>query len=118
MPAEPHASFPAREPDLIAVAFVADWCAACKAMKPKLAAAMKASADSSCLFVNVDQTDRHSSQGEYLLASLGLADLWKDNAGKTGFVLLVNPRSHEIVGRLTADQDVNHMTTTIRSFAS
>jgi thiol:disulfide interchange protein len=118
MPAATRSAAPAAAPDLIAVAFVADWCPGCKTMKPKLAAARKEAADAACLFVDVDQTDRQSPQGAFLLAALGLGELWEENAGKTGFVLLVDPGSGRVVGRLTPDQDTRQMVTTIRRLAS
>ena len=103
------AAKPARAPTLIALAFHADWCAKCKAMMPAATDAQKQAASKSVLFVKLDQTDKDSHQAEYLLAALGLGDLWKENAGKTGFVVLADPKSRTVVGRLTSDMDAAAM---------
>ncbi|MCI0363511.1 MAG: thioredoxin family protein [Phycisphaerales bacterium] len=99
----------AQAPKVIALAFYADWCPGCKALKPKLEEVMKESATEPCLFIKLDQTDKDSHQAEYMVAALGIADLWKEHAGKTGYVLLVNSRTKRVVATLTADQDAEAM---------
>lgn len=99
----------AQSPELIALSFYADWCPGCKALAPKVEQVMNDSASQTCLFVKLDQTDKNSHQAEYMLAALRLGNLWKEHAGKTGYVLLVNPRTNKVVAQLTADQDVESM---------
>ncbi len=105
----------AQAPKVIALAFYADWCPGCKALKPKLEEVMKESATEPCLFIKLDQTDKDSHQAEYMVAALGIADLWKEHAGKTGYVLLVNPRTKKVVATLTADQDTETMQAALAS---
>ena len=103
----------ARMPDLIAVNFYADWCGKCQAMKPAVADTEKRIAGKPVLRVTLDQTDRESPQAEYLLAALGLGELWKEHAGKTGFILLVDPETRRVVGRVTSDMDAAAMVRSI-----
>ncbi len=105
----------ARAPQMIALSFHADWCRSCQALEPKLKSAMKAVSKDPFLFVQVDQTDKKSRQAEYLVASLGLSKLWKEYGGRTGFTLLVDPESGRVTGRLTSEQDVKSMTSTLRA---
>lgn len=99
----------AQAPKLIALSFYADWCPGCKQLGPKLDAVMSSAAEQPCLFVKLDQTDKESRQAEFLLAALGLGDLWKEHAGSTGYTLLIDPKSKKVVGTFQADQDVESM---------
>jgi thiol-disulfide isomerase/thioredoxin len=104
---------PAAAPSLIALSFYADWCPGCKELAPKLDAVVAAAAKQPCLFVKLDQTDRESRQAEFLLASLGMGELWKEHAGKTGYALLVDPATKRVVGRISADQDTEAMKSSV-----
>lgn len=99
----------AEAPKIIALNFYADWCPGCKALKPKLEEAMKDAASQPCLTVKLDQTDKESRQAEYMLAALGYGDLWKENAGKTGYVLLVDAKTHKVLSTITYKQDVSEI---------
>ncbi len=94
----------AQAPKVIALTFYADWCPGCQELQPKLTSVMQAAGKQPCLFVKLDQTDKDSRQAEFLLASLGFGELWKENGGHTGFALLVEPKSKRVVGKITADQ--------------
>jgi thiol-disulfide isomerase/thioredoxin len=99
----------AEAPKVIAINFYADWCAGCKALKPKLEEAMSVAEGQPCLTVKLDQTDKDSKQSQYMLAALGLGDLWKEHAGKTGFVLLVDANTKKVVNTITYKQDVKEI---------
>lgn len=99
----------AEAPKIIAINFYADWCPGCKALKPKLEEAMKDAAGQPCLTVKLDQSDKDSKQAEYMLAALGLGDLWKEHAGKTGFVLLVDSTTKKVVNTITYKQEVKEI---------
>ena len=105
----------ARAPQMIALSFHSDSCRSCQALEPKLESAMKAVSKDPFLFVRIDQTDKKSRQAEYLVASLGLSDLWKEYGGRTGFTLLVDPESGRVTGKITAEQDAKSMTSTLRA---
>jgi len=99
----------AEMPKVIALSFYSDACPGCKVLKPKLAEVMAGVAKQPCLFVKLDQTNKESREAEFLLAALGLQDLWKDNAGKTGFVLVVDTKTKQVVATLTPDQEAKDM---------
>ncbi len=105
----PTEAEPARAPTLIALKLHADWCAKCKAMMPAVMETEKKAADKSVLFVKLDQTDKDSHQAEYLLAALGMGNLWTEHAGKTGYILLMDPESERVVGRVNSDMDAAAM---------
>lgn len=100
---------PAEMPKVIALSFYADACPGCKMLKPKLAEVMADAGKQPCLFVKLDQSNKDSREAEFLLAALGMADLWKENAGHTGFVLLVDSKTKKVVGILTPDQEPKAM---------
>lgn len=110
-PSGSHAS--AELPKIIALQFYADWCPGCKALQPKLDEAMANAADQPCLFVKLDMTEKDSHQSEFMLAALGYGDLWVENAGKTGYVLLVNSETKKVVGTITSGQSVRDMNATL-----
>ncbi len=114
-PSAPRQPAAAQSAKVIALSFYADWCPGCKALKPKLEDLMQSASTQPCLFVRLDQTDKQSRQAEYMLAALRLGDLWKTNAGKTGFVLLVDAKSGKVVSTLTADQDADAMRAALAS---
>lgn len=103
----------AEVPKVIAINFYAEWCPGCKALKPKLEEAMKDAAGQPCLTVTLDQTDKDSNQAQYMLAALGLGDLWKEHAGKTGYVLLVNTKTKKVVATINYKQDVKEIKSTL-----
>tara|TARA_S200000501_G_C20256418_1_gene496638 strand:- start:143 stop:307 length:165 start_codon:yes stop_codon:yes gene_type:complete len=47
------------------------------------------------------------------MQSLGLDKFWKSHGGKTGFVLLVDPRTRSIVGRHTHEHSLKEIGKTI-----
>lgn len=94
----------ARSAKLIVITFRADWCGLCKSLEPKITKEVAPAFGSDVLFVALDLTSKDSMQAEFMLSALRLGDLWTENAGKTGFALLVDPASKKAVGTLQASQ--------------
>ncbi len=95
-------------PKLMAVQFHADWCGSCAKIEPQLEKARgKADLDNKdVLFVKLDLTNGMTRNQAALLASaIGLGDFYKENNGKTGFVLLVDAATGEHVGKITKEHD-------------
>lgn len=104
------------KPMLYAVSFHADWCGSCKALGPKVIKARgKADLDNqNVLFVKLDLTNKTTRHQSSLMASaLGLGDYYKNNNGKTGFILLVNSSNGEVLGKLTKDMDAGQISAMI-----
>ena len=94
--------------ELVGVLFYADWCNSCKVLDPQI---QKARADSeldngSVLFVSLDLTDETTShQSKLLMESLGMGEVYAAHEGTTGFMLLVDAESKEVMTRLTKELD-------------
>ncbi|MDZ4831569.1 MAG: hypothetical protein SGJ09_15390, partial [Phycisphaerae bacterium] len=77
--------------------------------------AMKDAAGQPCLTVKLDQSDKNSRQAEYMLATLGYGDLWKEYAGKTGFVLLVDAKTRKVLSTVTSMQETKDIKAALMS---
>ncbi len=52
-------------------------------------------------------------QSKFLASALGLDGGWKSPAPKTGYVLLVDPKSRRVLGKLTKNDTVKAMSTAL-----
>ncbi len=101
---------------IYAVSFHADWCPGCKILAPKMGE-VKSSGEldgKNILFIKFNVTDKKTTHQSMLHAeALGLGELFKKNAGKTGFILLLDPKTHEILGKITHEMEVEKIKSTI-----
>lgn len=105
-------------PKLMVVQFHADWCGSCAKIEPQLDKARgKADLDNKdVLFVKLDLTNGTTRNQSALLASaVGLGDFYKENNGKTGFVLLVDGATGEHLGKITKEHDSGKIIELIQS---
>lgn len=91
------------EPAIVAATFSSAFCAPCKVLKPRLAKAMPAFEDRAVKFVEYDFTFRETDDMRVLAEIDGLADAFDRFAPATGYTLLVEPATGEIVDMLTMD---------------
>jgi thiol:disulfide interchange protein len=111
-----RAEYPsARAPSLLVVAFHAEWCGKCKVLGPKVMGDVAPAFRTDVLFVKLDLTDKDSPQAEYMLAALGLGDLWAEHAGKTGFALIVDPDTKKVVGTLRSDESADDLKSAVKA---
>ena len=106
---------------LYAVSFHADWCGSCKTLGPQVIKARgKADLDNqNVLFVKLDLTDGAKRHQSGLMAeALGIGEFYKQNKGKTGFVLLVNSKTKETLGKLTKEHGANDIISMIKEKSS
>ena len=94
----------AAAPDRIAILMYADWCASCKILDPKLKAVQPEFERGKILFVRFDLTnDATKHQAGLLAQALGVGELYEKNAGKTGYLAIIDRASGESIGRINKD---------------
>ena len=92
------------KPAIYGVLFYADWCGSCKTLDPKITQAREeAKLDTQeILFVTLDLTDDITKhQAAFMAVTLGITDVYHANAGKTGFMLLLDADSGQTLAQLT-----------------
>ncbi len=107
----------AAKPAVYGVLFYADWCGSCKALDPKVAEARKEAKldNQDILFVTLNLTDETTKhQATMMATTLGISDLYDSNAGKTGFMLLLNAETGEKLAQLTMKMEVGDIATRIQ----
>ena len=106
-------------PQLIAIKFHADWCGSCKLMGSTFEELQQKHDTLPVLYLVLDHTRRYDrDQSAFHMQSLGLDKIWERHGGKTGFVLLVDPETKSIVGRLTHENTLKEMGSTISGLIS
>lgn len=91
-------------PKVVGVLMYADWCSSCKVLEPKLNPVKRGFEDKPILFTRFDLTDDFTiDQSARFAALLGLEKLFKENAGKTGYMALIEWPSRRSLGVITKD---------------
>lgn len=97
-------------PALIAVKFHADWCGSCKAMGSVFEELQAKFDTKPVLYVTLDHTrDFNRQQSKFMAQSMGLDDVWAKHGGKTGFILLIDGKSREVITTLKSTQNLKEM---------
>lgn len=91
----------AGKPEIIAATFASAWCPACKVLEPKLARVVPGFAGEPVAFVRFDFTFGPRDELKAEAGRYGLGDLYERNKGATGFTVLVDSDTGEIVDTLT-----------------
>ncbi len=89
------------EPEIVAATFSSAWCSSCKVLEPRLSKVIPAFADQPVKFVKLDFTLGQREQIEEQARAEGLGDVYPRFKGATGFTLLVDRETGEIVDMLT-----------------
>ena len=93
------------KPKVVGVLFYADWCASCKVLDPKLDKVKKQFTDQPIYFTRVDMTDDCTKKQSGMLAEwVGLGEIYREHASKTGFMLLIDPQTKKVLSKLTKTQ--------------
>lgn len=102
-------------PKLIAVKHHGDWCGNCKKMGSTFTDLRNKFDGQPILFVTLDLTNISTrNHSELLATALGLKSVYQNNPG-TGFILLIDPHTRQVVKKLTADQDLKMMADEIKT---
>lgn len=104
------------EAKVIGVKMDADWCGKCQVMNPKLDNIMPEFKDHAVLFTKFNMTDEFTTQqAGFFAQKLGLSGLFEENKGQTGYMLLLDAETHEVLKRLTSDQSEEELIADIKS---
>lgn len=105
-----------KKSSVIAVKFHADWCGACKAMASDVKALPgEFEGNQNIRFYTFDLTSEDTKKESLKLAKdLGIDDIYKDNQ-KTGFMLVIDANSKEVLEKLTRKDDLGGMVTKIKA---
>ncbi len=104
------------EISIIGVKMDAEWCGKCKVMNPKLDNIMPEFKDEDILFVKFNMTNDFTTQQAGKLAErMNLPSLFEENRGSTGYMVLVNAETGEVLHTLQSDQSEEDLIRDIRS---
>ena len=97
------------DPEIIAATFSSAWCSSCKILKPRLADVIPDFANDPVKFVEFDFTFGQRADIAEQAEQEGLEDIYPRFKGATGFTLLVDAETGEIVDMLTIKHSKNAM---------
>lgn len=89
------------EPEVVAATFSSAWCSSCKILSPRLADVISEFADKPVKFVELDFTFGERGELADQAEAEGLGGVYPRFKGATGFTLLVDRETGEIIDRLT-----------------
>lgn len=111
-----HASQTNSTPKVLVLKFHADWCGSCRAMGPVLRDLQNKMDGKPILFSTLDRTNQSTShQAQMLASALGIQKTYATTPG-TGFLLVLDANSKEVLARLTKKQSVKEMSKVIQEF--
>jgi len=100
---------PAPEPpDLLAVNFFSHFCGPCLVLDIRLEPVLPDYTDASIEFVRLNQTFGQGRARD-TAAAYGLSDIYEQTGGSSGFILLIDQSTGEILDRLTIAQDATEI---------
>jgi thiol-disulfide isomerase/thioredoxin len=105
---------PQQKPQVVGLVFYADWCGTCRVLEPRIDEVKKDMTDKPVLITRVDLTDEATRAQSQLFANwVGLGDIYQEQAGATGFMLLIDPQEKKVVDRITAQHSEEQIRETI-----
>jgi thiol-disulfide isomerase/thioredoxin len=108
--AHAQAQAPIESTQLLVVKFHADWCGSCVKLDTPLEALQSEFSGKPVDFVRLDLTDETTQAAAKSRAErLGLSELFTQYGNKTGFALVIDASTGQVVGELRASQDLDAM---------
>jgi len=101
------------EPQIVAATFASAWCSSCKILKPRLSKVIADFEGKPVKFVEYDFTWGPRPEIRAAAVEDGLEPVYDRFAGGTGFTLLYNPETREIVDILTINYSEKAMRSAI-----
>ena len=104
------------DPQVIGLLMYADWCKSCKVLEPKLNDVKREFEGRGVFFTRFDMTDDFTIEQSSLYASwVGLEDIFRDNEGRTGYMLLIDPSSKKVLAKLVKTQSTDEIRNSIQA---
>ncbi len=97
------------KPEVIAATFTSEWCTACKILEPRLADVIPAFTDKPVHFLELDFSFGQKEKARAVAVSEGFETAYNQFEGATGFTLLIDKDSGEIIDILTASYSESAM---------
>ncbi|MBL4595432.1 MAG: hypothetical protein JKX99_02525 [Robiginitomaculum sp.] len=97
------ATIPVTDQPVTAVMFYSNWCGACQILDPKIEAVKLGFTERPIEFVKFDFSFALVRGGalQALAEEKGLANIYAKNKGKTGFMLLIDPATEQVIDIIT-----------------
>ncbi|MEZ5894907.1 MAG: hypothetical protein R3C40_06420 [Parvularculaceae bacterium] len=89
------------KPEIVAATFASEWCPACKVLEPNLAEVIPGFAGEPVTFIVFDFTFGERKEVAELADANGVGEIYARNKGATGFTLLIDADTGEIIDTLT-----------------
>ena len=103
-------------PDYLVVKFHADWCGNCLAMGSSFEDLQEKFKDANIEFVKFDLTDKGTTaKADAKAKQIGISNILNKNR-RTGFILIIDNSTKEILYKLTKNDNVDVMEDKIREF--
>jgi len=102
----------AENPKIVAITMHADWCGTCQELNPKVENVQSDFEDEGVLFEKFDFTDDFTIKQSRLMANwIGIGDLFIESQerGATGYIILIDGETHEVIGRITNEKNENEI---------
>ena len=104
------------QPEVIGVLYYADWCGSCKTLDPKIKQATEKLVNKPALLTTFDMTNLATQyQAGQLANALGLTKLYHEIGLKTGFMLLVDPKTGKQIDKIGRDDTVDEIVSKIEA---
>ena len=97
------------EPEIVAATFSSAWCSACKILKPKITGVIPEFADKPITFVELDFTFGQRDDIRKIAEQEKFEEVYDRFKGATGFTLLIDRETGEIVDTLTMNHSKKAM---------
>jgi hypothetical protein len=102
------------EPKVVGLMFWADTCASCKVLDPKIHAVKGEFVEQPILFATFDHSNNATkAQAAMLAATVGVGDVYKAQEKASGFLILVDAKTKQPIGKLTRDMSEENIRTEI-----
>ncbi len=104
----------AAQPEVVGLMFHSDTCGSCKVLNPKLDSVKSGYLAKPILFVTLDHTsDGTKNQAALMAGALGVKEAYAAQEKASGFLLLVDKDSGEVLGKVTRDMTEAEIAATI-----